>query len=105
MKDLVYDSLCQLEAWVERNEYKGYEPFDGLNSFLTPVLFNNLFAERVLQQVVRQSAVSIRSRIGIRPQGIDEGARVHGVGLSQHVSPHRRPDLRRESRSLPVLAD
>ena len=37
-----------------RNNYKGYEPFDGLSSFLRPVTMNNILAERLLQQLVRQ---------------------------------------------------
>jgi hypothetical protein len=32
-------SIAKLEAWVEAHQYKGYDPSDGLNSFLRPLTF------------------------------------------------------------------
>ena len=63
----VTDSLTVLEKWVEDNDYKGYEPFDGLSSSLRPLTFGNLFLDRVLMQLVRQSPVNLRPLLGIRP--------------------------------------
>jgi hypothetical protein len=60
-------SLGRLEAWVERNGYRGYEPFDGLTSYLFPLTFKNQFACQVLQQGVRRFPVNIRPLLGIRP--------------------------------------
>jgi hypothetical protein len=66
-------SLRRLEAWIESHGYRGYEPFDGLSSFLRPMTFGSLFADRLLQQLVRQSPVNLRPLLGIRPQESTKG--------------------------------
>jgi hypothetical protein len=52
---------------VEDHDYKGYEPFDGLSSFLRPLTFGNLFLDCALIQIVRRNPVNIRPLLGIRP--------------------------------------
>jgi hypothetical protein len=66
-RELIEECIDKLETWVEQKEYKSYEPFDGLSSFLRPLTFNNVFAERLLQQFVRQTPINIRPIIGIKP--------------------------------------
>lgn len=66
-------SLIKVEEWVEKNEYKGYEPFDGLSSFLYPLTFGNLMAERLLQQLVRQSPINLRPIFGISRKDSTKG--------------------------------
>ena len=63
----IESSLAGVEAWVEQHAYKGYEPFDGLSSYLRPLTFGSLFLDRVLMQAVRQSPVNLRPLLGIRP--------------------------------------
>jgi rhamnogalacturonyl hydrolase YesR len=60
-------SIENVEKWVENHRYKAYEPFDGLSSFLKPLTFDNRFAERILQQVVRRIPLNIRPLIGVKP--------------------------------------
>jgi hypothetical protein len=60
-------SASAVQGWVEKNKYRGYEPFDGLSSPLRAWTFRNLLAERILQQAVRQSPTNIRPLIGIKP--------------------------------------
>ena len=48
----IRNSLTMLQEWVERQGYRGYEPFDGLSSWARPLACGNLFAERLLQQLV-----------------------------------------------------
>jgi len=67
-RQVIESSISKVEKWVENNSYKGYEPFDGLNSFLLPLTFSSLFAERVLLQVVRRCPVNLRPLLGIKPQ-------------------------------------
>ena len=62
----VLQSASAVQSWVETNDYLGYEPFDGLSSPLRALTFGNLFAERVLQQIVRQCPINIRPLLGIR---------------------------------------
>lgn len=71
--DLIRQSIRKLEKWVEDHDYRGYEPFDGLSSFLRPLTFHNNFAERILQQIVRQSPVNLRPLLGIQPQESTKG--------------------------------
>lgn len=67
------DSLKRVEQWFEKNNYKGYEPFDGLSSSLRPLTLHNLFLDRLLMQVVRQSPINLRPLLGIRPQESTKG--------------------------------
>jgi rhamnogalacturonyl hydrolase YesR len=67
------DSLKKVEQWVEKNDYKGYEPFDGLSSAFRPLTFKNLFLDRLLMQVVRQSPINLRPLLGIKPQDSTKG--------------------------------
>jgi hypothetical protein len=67
MRPLLEKSIEKLEKWVEDHNYKAYEPADALLSYVRPLLFGNLFLERVLIQVVKQSPVNLRPLLGIRP--------------------------------------
>jgi membrane-associated phospholipid phosphatase len=65
--DSVEASLGALQKWVEGHDYKGYDPGDGLTSWLRPLTFGNLLAERVLQQVIWKSPWNIRPLVGVKP--------------------------------------
>ena len=52
MKAQIQQSLQLVQKWVEDRGYKGYDPGDGLTSYLRPLAFGNLFAERILQQAI-----------------------------------------------------
>jgi len=67
MKDILKDSINRVEKWVEGNNYLGYEPFDGLTTPMHVLTFGNLFLERLLMQLVRQSPVNLRPLLGIKP--------------------------------------
>ncbi|MGC8490551.1 MAG: hypothetical protein ACP5SH_02325 [Syntrophobacteraceae bacterium] len=67
LKQRVEKSLNGVERWIEAHEYKGYDPADGLTSFLRPLTFSNVFLERILQQIGRQSPVNLRPLMGIKP--------------------------------------
>jgi polysaccharide biosynthesis protein VpsJ len=65
-KAQIYDAICRLQGWLERNDYRGYDTFDGLNSrVLRPLTFNNKFLRTVLQQAVRRSPVNLRPILGV----------------------------------------
>jgi len=67
------DSITKLGAWVEAHDYKGYDPGDGLNSFLRPLALGNRFAERVLLQLIWKSPVNLRPLAGIKPMDSTKG--------------------------------
>jgi rhamnogalacturonyl hydrolase YesR len=71
--DLVRRSLTLVQRWVEAADYKGYEPFDALSSPWRRLTGGNLLAERIFQQVVRQSPVNLRALIGIKPLDSTKG--------------------------------
>jgi glycosyltransferase involved in cell wall biosynthesis len=66
-------SIDKLDQWLQSNRYEGYEPFDGLLSYLRPLTFGNCFAERVLEQSVLRCPVNIRPLIGIGPRKPPQG--------------------------------
>lgn len=69
----VAQSTQLVQEWVERHDYKGYEPFDGLSSWARPFMLGNLFAERLLMQAIRQSPWNLRPLLGVRPKDSTKG--------------------------------
>ncbi|MBN2323603.1 MAG: hypothetical protein JXQ30_07710 [Spirochaetes bacterium] len=67
IKSEILESIGKIERWIESHDYKGYEPFDGLSSFIRPLTFGNLFLERVLMQLIRRSPVNLRPLLGVKP--------------------------------------
>lgn len=72
-REEVQQSLSSVQKWVEGNEYRGYEPFDGLSSWARPLTFGSLFGDRLLQQLIRQSPVNLRPLLGVKPQDSTKG--------------------------------
>lgn len=66
-------SLQAVQKWAEDQNYKGYDPGDGLTSFLRPLTFGNLFAERILQQAVWKSPINVRPLVGVKPLDSTKG--------------------------------
>lgn len=65
-KSGIYDSIQRLSGWLERNDYRGYDTFDGLNAkLLRPFTFNNRFLRMALQQGVRRFPINLRPWIGV----------------------------------------
>jgi hypothetical protein len=73
IEEMVEASLTKVADWIVDHNCRGYEPFDGLSSFLHPLTCHNLFCERLLQQLVRRSPVNLRPLLGIRPQESTKG--------------------------------
>lgn len=67
------DSILRLASWVEAHRYKGYDPSDGLNSFLRPLTFRNPLADRILMQLVWKSPFNVRPLIGIKREESTKG--------------------------------
>lgn len=69
----IRNGMQKVQAWVEQHNYRGYEPFDGLDSYLRPLTFGNLFCEQLLQQLGRQSPINLRPILGIKPRDSSKG--------------------------------
>ena len=61
------ESLEKLYRCVVEDDYKGYEPFDGLSGWFTPLAFGNQLAQRILLHSVKRSYFDIRRLAGIKP--------------------------------------
>lgn len=66
-------SILMVTRWVESCAYRGYDPGDGLNSFLRYLTFGNQLAQRILIQVVWKAPVNLRPLVGIRRQESTKG--------------------------------
>lgn len=65
-KSKIYESIARLSEWLERNDYQGYDTFDGLSAkFLRPLTFDNAFLNIALQQGVRRFPINLRPVLGI----------------------------------------
>ena len=62
---LIEDSLNRVERWVEEQNYRGYEPFDGLSSWFRPLTFGTLLGDRLLLQLIRQCPINLRPIMGV----------------------------------------
>jgi len=66
LKGQIYESLKRLFEWLDRNDYRGYDTFDGLSAFLRPLTFENKFLRISLQQSVRRFPLNTRPLLGIK---------------------------------------
>jgi rhamnogalacturonyl hydrolase YesR len=73
VRQKIFESAKKVEKWVEDHDYKGYEPFDGLSSRFRPLTFGNLFLDRLLLQLIRQSPINLRPLMGVKPQESTKG--------------------------------
>jgi rhamnogalacturonyl hydrolase YesR len=69
----IQQSAEMVARWVEERDYKGYDPGDGLTSWLLPLTCGNLFAERVLQQLIWKSPWNVRPLVGVKPLDSTKG--------------------------------
>jgi hypothetical protein len=67
MKEIIENSINILEKWVEDHNYKGYDPADGLTSYLRPLTFGDLFLDRLLLQLIWRSPINLRPLLGVKP--------------------------------------
>lgn len=73
----IFDSISLLVSWLEKNEYRGYDTFDGLSAkFLRPLAFENKYLLIALQQGVRRFPLNLRPFLGI-----EKGYSSKGMGF------------------------
>ena len=82
-KDQLYESIRRLSDWLERNDYRGYDTFDGLNArFVRPLTFESKFLRTVLQQGVRRFPLNLRPLLGVQKSHSTQGLWVSWPGDS-----------------------
>jgi hypothetical protein len=67
LKSQLLESIGRLSDWLERNDYRGYDTFDGLNARIMRALtFESPVLRTVLQQGVRRFPLNPRPLFGIQ---------------------------------------
>jgi polysaccharide biosynthesis protein VpsJ len=70
----LFGSISRLVDWLEDNDYRGYDTFDGLNArLLRPLTFGSTTLRTVLQQGVRRFPWNIRPLIGVEKSRSTKG--------------------------------
>jgi hypothetical protein len=65
-KARIWESIVRLNDWLEKNDYRGYDTFDGLSAvYLRPLTFETKLLRTVLQQGVRRFPLNLRPLLGI----------------------------------------
>lgn len=73
-KDRIRSSIERLSRWLEENDCRGYDTFDGLNArFLRPLTFETKLLRTVLQQGVRRFPINMRPILGITKEHSSKG--------------------------------
>jgi rhamnogalacturonyl hydrolase YesR len=63
----ICESIRRLLDWLAKNDYRGYDTFDGLNArLLRPLTFETNLLRTVLQQGVRRFPVNLRPLLGVK---------------------------------------
>jgi hypothetical protein len=66
-KTRLHESVLRLTGWLEKNDFRGYDTFDGLSAtYLRPLTFENKLLRTLLQQGVRRFPVNLRPLLGIK---------------------------------------
>jgi rhamnogalacturonyl hydrolase YesR len=74
VKDELFRSISLLSNWLEKNDYKGYDTFDGLSArFLRPFTFETKILRITLQQSVRRFILNLRPLLGIKKSHSSKG--------------------------------
>ena len=73
MLQKIENSIVMLEKWLQENDYEGFEPYDGLLSFIRLLTFGNCLAERILEQVVLRCPFHIRPLLGVKASKSSSG--------------------------------
>jgi hypothetical protein len=62
------EAVDRLRAWGEERDWRGYDPYDALNSPAAPLLtIGTRLGRRLLTQAVKRSPLNLRPALGIRP--------------------------------------
>jgi hypothetical protein len=68
LTDPVSEAVERIRAWGEARDWRGYDPYDALNSPLAgPLSLNTALGRRLLTQTVKLSPLNLRPLLGIRP--------------------------------------
>lgn len=82
-KILVENSFSKLESYIQKQDYKGWDPYDGLNSKLfqaIPFLNNNKFSRLFWIQLFKRNPINLRKIFFV-----EKGYNSKGIALILHA--------------------
>lgn len=73
-KKIIEQSIYKLDEWIVKNNWKDYDPFDGLSSRLADyITFDNHFMRIIMQQSLRRFPINLRPILGIKKETSSKG--------------------------------
>lgn len=90
-------SLDAVQKYAEDTGLKGYDPGDGLTSFLRPLTFGHIFAERLLTQAIWKSPINVRPLVGIKPLDSTKGRGFMAWGYLLRYKAEQNPEHLRKA--------
>ncbi|MGE3062878.1 MAG: hypothetical protein AB7T10_04520 [bacterium] len=98
--DFIKESYEKLHTHLQKNDYTGFDPFDGLNSYLNFFTFKNKYLQIGLQQTVRRLPFNIRPLIGIKKSRSTKGVAFCASGLLAEYRKTKDNSLLKEGEEL-----
>ena len=93
MKPILERSIKKVEKWVERHNYKGYEPFDGLSSFFRPLTFRNNFCGKDFTANRPAKPGQSSTLAWGTASRVYKRKRIYGLGISHNGEDYRRTGI------------
>jgi rhamnogalacturonyl hydrolase YesR len=92
---LISDSIKKLDDWISKNDWKAYDPFDGLSASAAKLItFNNHYLRIIWQQSVRRFPFNLRPLLGIKKQTGSKGMGFCALGyLKMYQATHKKEYL------------
>jgi hypothetical protein len=80
----VGSALSRMRAWGEARDWRGYDPYDALNSPLAPyVTLGTRFGRRIFTQVVKLSPLNLRPALRVAPAWNAKGIALVGSAYAR----------------------
>jgi hypothetical protein len=86
-KDRIEEVLNRLEVFLEKDEWRGWDPYDGLNSkFLNALTLNLKWLRIAAIQIMKRSPVNLRTILGVPKQ---RNPKAMGLLVSAYILKYR----------------
>ncbi len=102
----IWKNFIQLKSYVENEDFKGWDPYDGLNSKLfkaLPIVRNSRFFKLVWIQLFKKNPINLRSLVGIKKEHNAKGL---ALFISGYVLLHKQePENPQYLKTIESLSD
>lgn len=73
-KEFLLKRIEKLDQWISKNNWKAFDPFDGINAgIFGSLVFDNHYLRIALQQTVRRFPFNLRPLLGIKKESSSKG--------------------------------